>query len=206
MKKLDLILFWFLWKRSWILFWFSSKTAGNADVDLNINMCLNRFLTLSLSTCFGDASYYLTKIVSKPTGVKSLTTLTVSVTHQQHSALEIGLKRWGPRWQPTLKSWGPSYLFWPRFFTPLCKTSVDDVCERRRRERNFCYILLENRCLMPFVRKRWGPRWPPSLKSRGPIQKDGGHWPLGPRYFHRWQHCRACLWCHAIIKARGRVT
>ena len=195
MKKLDLILFWFLWKRSWILFWFSSKTAGNADVDLNINMCLNRFLTLSLSTCFGDASYYLTKIVSKPTGVKSLTTLTVSVTHQQHSALEIGLKRWGPRWQPTLKSWGPSYLFWPRFFTPLCKTSVDDVCERRRRERNFCYILLENRFLMPFVRKRWGATvlWGKDGSHRGPhLQKVGGQskkmraiGPLAPA-FHRW--------------------
>ena len=116
------------------------------------------------------------------------------------SALEIRTKKLGAKVAPnseklgaTRKSWGPSYWFWLRFLskiyefckfsTPLCKISVDDVCERRRRERNFGYILREHRILMPFVTKRWGPPWPPSPKSWGPIQKDGGHWPLGPRLF-----------------------
>ena len=50
--------------------------------------------------------------------------------------------------------------------------------ERRKRERNFGYILRENRIMKPL----W-PKDGPSPKRWGPIQKDGGHWPLGPRLF-----------------------
>ena len=128
------------------------------------------------------------------------------------AALEITTKKLGPRWSPTLKSWGPhskvggqvsdfdctsqAKFTYCNFSTPSPKISVDEMCERRRRERNFCYIFQETLILIPFVTKRWGPRWPPSPKRWGPIQKDGGHWPLGPRLFP------SLLFTHPLFNGR----
>ena len=60
------------------------------------------------------------------------------------------------------------------------------MCERRRRERNFGYILRETRIFMPFLPKDGGHDGPHLQKVGGQSKKMGAIGPLAPAYFHRW--------------------
>ena len=48
---------------------------------------------------------------------------------------------------------------------------------------NFCYILREKQHFNAFCDKKWGPWQRPFPKNGVPIQKDRGHWPIGPPLF-----------------------
>ena len=69
------------------------------------------------------------------------------------------------------------------------------MCERRRRERNFGYILREYRILMPLVTKRWGHGGLHLQKVGGKSKKIGAIGPLAPAYFHRHKHAKRILYC-----------
>ena len=60
------------------------------------------------------------------------------------------------------------------------------MCERRRRERRFWYILRETRILMPVVVKDGGHGGPHLQKVGGQSKQMGAIGPLAPAYFHHW--------------------
>ena len=112
----------------------------------------------------------------------SILQLEKNVVKRQHW-LEIRTKKFGAKVSPNSEKLGAKLLILITLSKQNLRILQLDVCERRRRERKFCGILLENRFLMPFVRKDWGHGGPHLQNFGGKSKNAGGHWPIGPRLF-----------------------